>query len=47
VVTRNFDLKPEEIKKKFKIKDGGEIFLFFSTNYKNEKVVIEATRINE
>jgi precorrin-6B methylase 2 len=45
IITRNFDLKPEEIKKKFKINDGGETYLFFTTNYKNEKVVIEAARI--
>lgn len=46
VVTRNFDLKPDEIKKKFKIKDGGETYLFFTTDYKNQKIVIEANRIN-
>jgi precorrin-6B methylase 2 len=45
VVTRNFDLKPEELKKKFKIKDGGETYLFFTTNYQNEKIVLEVTRI--
>ena len=45
VVTRNFHLKPDEIKKTFKIKDGGDIYLFFCTDYKEQKVVIEAKRI--
>ncbi len=45
VVTRNFNLKPEEIKKKFKIKDGGEDFLFFTTNYKNNPIVIHAKKV--
>ncbi|TKB96032.1 class I SAM-dependent methyltransferase [Pedobacter cryophilus] len=45
VVTRNFHLKPEEIKKTFKIKDGGDIYLFFCTNYKEQKVVVEVKRI--
>ncbi|MBC7556191.1 MAG: hypothetical protein H7195_04440 [Chryseobacterium sp.] len=45
VVTRNFDLKPEEIKKQFKIKDGGEDFLFFITDYKEQKQVIWAKKV--
>lgn len=45
VVSRNFHLKPDEIKKKFKIKDGGDDFLFFTTNSKNQKVVILAERL--
>lgn len=45
VVTRNFNLKPEEIRKKFKIKDGGEDFLFFTTNYKNNPIVIHAKKV--
>lgn len=45
VSTRNFPLKPEEIKKKFKIKDGGTLFAFFTTNYKNEKIVVLCTKI--
>ena len=44
VVTRNFDLKPDEIKKQFKIKDGGEDFLFFITDFKEQKQVIWAKR---
>lgn len=45
VVCRNFNLKPEELKKKFKLKDGGNDFLFFSTNYKDQKIVIHAKRV--
>lgn len=46
VVCRNFDLKPEDLKKRFGLKDGGADFLFFSTDYKNRKVVIHAQKIN-
>jgi precorrin-6B methylase 2 len=45
VVTRNFNLKPEELKKKFKIADGGNDYLFFTTNYKDQKIVVQAERI--
>jgi 16S rRNA G966 N2-methylase RsmD len=45
VVTRNFDLKPEEIKKKFKIKDGGDLYLFFCINHLDQKIVIQAKRV--
>nr|MBC7613651.1 hypothetical protein [Pseudopedobacter sp.] len=45
VVTRNFNLKPEEIKKQFKIKDGGEDFLFFTTNSKNNPIVVHAKKV--
>lgn len=46
VVTRNFHLKPDEIKKKFKIKDGGNIYLFFCTAYNEQKIIIEVNRMN-
>ena len=45
VSTRNFPLKPEEIKKKYKIQDGGTLFAFFTTNLKNEKIVLLCTKI--
>ena len=45
VSTRNFPLKPEDIKKKYKIKDGGTLFAFFTTNLKNEKIVLLCTKI--
>lgn len=40
VTTRNFPIKVEEIRKKWKMKDGGDIYLFFTTNIKNERIII-------
>jgi hypothetical protein len=40
ISTRNFPLKVDEIKKKFKIKDGGTIFAFFTTDIENNKIVL-------
>lgn len=42
---RNFPLKPEELRAKFKIKDGGEDYVFFTTNHKNEKIVLFCTKL--
>nr|WP_262905996.1 hypothetical protein [Sphingobacterium sp. FBM7-1] len=44
VVTKNFPLKVEDIRKKFKIKDGGEDFLYFTTLHDEQLVVIYARR---
>jgi 16S rRNA G966 N2-methylase RsmD len=43
--TRNFPLSVDEIKKKYKIKDGGIIFAFFTTNLNNEKIVLICTKL--
>lgn len=40
VSTRNFPLTPQEIQKKWKVKDGGGTYAFFTTNLSNEKVVL-------
>ena len=45
VTTRNFPLKVEELKKKYKISDGGTQFAFFTTNIKNEKIVLLCNKI--
>jgi hypothetical protein len=45
VSTRNFPIKPEEIKKKYKISDGGTIFAFFTTNLNNEKIILLCTKL--
>ena len=45
VSTRNFPIKPEEIKKKYKITDGGTIFAFFTTNINNEKIILLCTKL--
>ena len=47
IITRNFPFKIEEIKKKTKIKDGGENYLFFTTNIENKPVVIKCKRIGQ
>lgn len=45
IATRNFPLKPEEIKKKFKIVDGGTVFAFFTTNIENQKIILFCEKI--
>ena len=45
VSTRNFPIKPEEIKKKYKITDGGMVFAFFTTNMNNEKIILLCTKL--
>ena len=37
---RNFPMKPEEIRKKFKIKDGGENYLFFTSIENGKKKLV-------
>lgn len=43
-VAKNFPLKTEILKKKFKINDGGELHSFFITDSKDDLIVIHATR---
>jgi len=40
ITTRNFPLKVEEIRKKHKIKDGGDLYAFFTTDLNNDKIVV-------
>ncbi|WP_369995137.1 class I SAM-dependent methyltransferase [Winogradskyella sp.] len=40
ITTRNFPLSVSEIRKKLKIKDGGTVYLFFTTDLNNEKIVL-------
>ena len=40
ITTRNFPLSVNEIRKKLKIKDGGQIYLFFTTDINDTKSVI-------
>lgn len=44
ITTRNFPETVESIRKKWKIKDGGNDYCFFTTNIKNEKIVILCTK---
>ncbi|WCM42817.1 class I SAM-dependent methyltransferase [Flavobacterium sp. CBA20B-1] len=45
ITTRNFPLKVEEIRKKHKIKDGGDLYAFFTTDLKNDKIVVICKKI--
>ncbi|MHC5202249.1 THUMP-like domain-containing protein [Myroides sp. LJL119] len=45
ITTRNFPLKVEEIRKKWKIKDGGDTYIFFTTNLEQEKIFIICKKI--
>jgi hypothetical protein len=45
ISTRNFPLSPEELRKKLKIKDGGETYLFATTLNNSEKVIIETNKL--
>lgn len=46
VTTRNFPETVEQIRKKWKITDGGDLYCFFTTNMKNDKIVIFCTKLN-
>ena len=43
--TRNFPETVAQIRSKFNIKDGGELYLFFTTNVNNEKIVVVTTQL--
>lgn len=45
ITTRNFPLKVEEIRKKHKIKDGGDLYAFFTTDLNNDKIVVVCKKI--
>lgn len=45
ITTRNFPQKVEELRKKLTIKDGGETYLFFTTNYREEKVCLVCEKL--
>lgn len=47
ISTRNYPLKPQQIKKKYKLKDGGSNFVFFTENIKKEKIVLICEKIKE
>lgn len=40
IACRNFKVKPEEVKKKLKLKDGGDTYLFASTDQNNKPILI-------
>jgi len=45
VATKNFPVKVEDIRKKFKIKDGGKDFLYFTTDMTGNHIVIHGYRV--
>ncbi len=45
VTARNFPLSVGDIRKKLKIKDGGNVYIFFTTNIDNEKVIIICSKV--
>ncbi len=47
ISTRNFPLKPEEIKKKLGLRDGGEYYLFATENYEKQKIVLICKKTNQ
>lgn len=46
IITRNFPFKPDELKKKLKIADGGEVYLYFLTDKNEKKIVLACRRLN-
>ena len=46
VTTRNFPDSVDDIRKKWKIKDGGKTYCFFTTDLNNDKIVLLCTKIN-
>ncbi|WP_125722819.1 THUMP-like domain-containing protein [Flavobacterium ustbae] len=46
ITTRNFPETVENIRKKWKIKNGGNLYCFFTTDLKDNKIVLICTKIN-
>lgn len=46
ITTRNFPETVQHIRKKFNIKDGGTVYLFFTTDLNDNKIVILASKMN-
>ena len=45
ITTRNFPETVEQIRKRLNVKDGGNIYLFFTTNCLNEKIVLVCSKV--
>ena len=45
ITVRNFPLSVEDIRKKWKLKDGGDIYAFFTTNLQDEKVILLCSKV--
>ena len=45
VTTRNFPETAENIRKRWKIKDGGNVYCFFTTDVNNNKIVLLCSKL--
>ncbi len=45
ITTRNFPLTVSDIRKKLKIKDGGNVYLFFTTNLNDDKIILVCSKV--
>ncbi|WP_228851471.1 class I SAM-dependent methyltransferase [Aegicerativicinus sediminis] len=45
IATRNFPISVKELRKSFKISDGGTTYLFFTTNCNDQKVVLVTAKV--
>ncbi|MGG7035046.1 MAG: class I SAM-dependent methyltransferase [Flavobacterium sp.] len=45
ITTRNFSDSVETIRKKWKIKDGGDVYCFFTTDLNNNKIVLLCSKV--
>jgi hypothetical protein len=45
ITTRNFPETVENIRKKWKINEGGELYCFFTTDLNNHKIVLLCKKI--
>lgn len=46
ITIRNFPISVNDIRKKLKVKDGGNIYLFFTTDINNSKIIITCSKVN-
>ena len=44
ITTRNFPIDVKDIRKKSKILDGSDHYLFFTTNYLNDQIIIKTKK---
>lgn len=45
IATRNFPLKPEELRKRLKLKDGGDTYIFGTTNAQGDHLLYICTKV--
>lgn len=45
ISTRNFSKTPEQLKKELKLKDGGDTYLFFTTDLQQQKIVLICEKV--